>query len=535
MKRLFGYVAALALSVACTAPVISFEWKDTIDFPAWKGEKVSAQAVLLSSDGLQKVRAEVSELKCNGGVIKGATARFVMEVTGDVFQEGYGQCGLRKKGELDSIYVADRICPDEVVTVPGGKQQPVWLSVKVPADAAPGVYEGTLRVRGTGFKKSLPISIQVVDAVLPEPSEWKFHLDLWQNPYSVARYFNVPLWSEEHFSKMAPIMKILADAGQKVITTTIIDRPWNGQTEDPFGSMVVKTLGADGRWTYDYSVFDKWVEFMMSVGITGQINCYSMIPWKLTFDYVDGATSEVKYVNAGPGTDEYAAYWMPFLKDFAAHLKARGWFSKTALAMDERPEEAMAAALKVIRESDPDWKVALAGNFHESIQSEIYDLCITSKREFPEEARAQRRAAGMVSTYYVCCGERYPNTFIACDPMEAVWLGWYAAAMDFDGLLRWAYNSWTADPEKDARFRTWAAGDCYIVYPSGTSVRMERLIEGIQDFEKIRILREKWTAEGNTEALLRLQNALDRFYIPVIGAEGPEPTLNLGKRALCFQ
>lgn len=51
--------------------------------------------------------------------------------------------------------------------------------------------------------------------------------------------------------------------------------------------MVEKTLYPDGKWEYDFSVFDIWVEFMFSLGIDRQINCYSMIPWKLTFDYVD--------------------------------------------------------------------------------------------------------------------------------------------------------------------------------------------------------------------------------------------------------
>lgn len=43
----------------------------------------------------------------------------------------------------------------------------------------------------------------------------------------------------------------------------------------------------DGTWVYDYTVFDKWVEFMMNeVGIKDLISCYTMIPWALSFDYL---------------------------------------------------------------------------------------------------------------------------------------------------------------------------------------------------------------------------------------------------------
>ena len=73
----------------------------------------------------------------------------------------------------------------------------------------------------------------------------------------------------------------------------------------------------------------------------------------------------------------------------------------------------------------------------------------------------------------------------------------HAVAGGYDGYLRWAVNSWTADPLRDSRFRTWAAGDTYSIYPGPrSSIRFERLVEGIQDCEKIRILREELTTKG---------------------------------------
>ena len=126
---------------------------------------------------------------------------------------------------------------------------------------------------------------------LPAPSEWAYHLDLWQSPFAVARYYQVPLWSQEHLDAMRPLMKMLADAGQKIITATLTHKPWNGQTEDYFETMVTWMKRADGTWAFDYTVFDRWVEFMMSVGINQQINCYSMVPWELSFQYFDQATN----------------------------------------------------------------------------------------------------------------------------------------------------------------------------------------------------------------------------------------------------
>ena len=114
----------------------------------------------------------------------------------------------------------------------------------------------------------LHLEVNVLKRTLPNPKNWALHLDLWQNPYAVARYYQVPLWSQEHFDLLYPIMKMLADVGQRAITASIMHKPWNGQTEDHFDSMITRIKRIDGSWSYDYAVFDKWVTFMMDkVGI----------------------------------------------------------------------------------------------------------------------------------------------------------------------------------------------------------------------------------------------------------------------------
>ncbi|HEX3385309.1 MAG TPA: glycoside hydrolase domain-containing protein, partial [Mucilaginibacter sp.] len=68
----------------------------------------------------------------------------------------------------------------------------------------------------------------------------------------------------------------------------------------------------------------------------------------------------------------------------------------------------------------------------------------------------------------------------------------YASAYGYSGFLRWAYDAWPQDPNRDARHGGWAAGDCYLVYPGANSgIRFEKLREGISDYEKIRIIKEK--------------------------------------------
>lgn len=561
MKNIVTLMIAVALPVLMAAqPQSSFklEWASTgshcvigggpsLDYQkkafnhsAWRGERVFAQAVISSDTELEDVTLSVSDLSNGKSGIKSGniSVQFVSFVVSDLLDTTkYGQCGQRQdKSEWGEVLVADVLDLKESMNIPAGRKQPVWMTVNVPSNAKPGKYRGKLTVSSSNAKsRSLPVELIVSDHILPPDSDWTFHLDLWQNPYSVARYENVPLWSDAHFEAMRPVMKMLADAGQKSVTTTIMNRPWNGQTEDAFGSMVTKIRRIDGTWLYDYTIFDRWVEFMFSLGIDRQINCYSMIPWALQFDYIDQATSSPATFQAAPGSEEYNEYWGAFIADFARHLKAKGWFEKTMIAMDERPLESMQAVLGLIRKVEPAFKISLAGNYHEPVIYDIVDFSETfsGKQEFPESAKAKRKELGLTTTIYTCCAEAHPNMFVISDPDEAAWLGWFAQAEGYDGYLRWAYNSWTLDPLTDTRFRTWPAGDCFVVYPGGRgSVRFSKLVEGIQDFEKVRVLRSRWQKEGNEAKLAQLTEVLKPFTSDKILEEGPAKALITAKSFL---
>ncbi len=561
MKNIVTLMIAVALPVLMAAqPQSSFklEWASTgshcvigggpsLDYQkkafnhsAWRGEKVFAQAVISSDTELEDVTLSVSDLSNGKSGIKSGniSVQFVSFVVSDLLDTTkYGQCGQRQdKSEWGEVLVADVLDLKESMNIPAGRKQPVWMTVNVPSNAKPGKYRGKLTVSSSNAKsRSLPVELIVSDHILPPDSDWTFHLDLWQNPYSVARYENVPLWSDAHFEAMRPVMKMLADAGQKSVTTTIMNRPWNGQTEDAFGSMVTKIRRIDGTWLYDYTIFDRWVEFMFSLGIDRQINCYSMIPWALQFDYIDQATSSPATFQAAPGSEEYNEYWGAFIADFARHLKAKGWFEKTMIAMDERPLESMQAVLGLIRKVEPAFKISLAGNYHEPVIYDIVDFSETfsGKQEFPESAKAKRKELGLTTTFYTCCAEAHPSMFVISNPDEAAWLGWFAQAEGYDGYLRWAYNSWTLDPLTDARFRTWPAGDCFVVYPGGRgSVRFSKLVEGIQDFEKVRILRSRWQETGNEAKLGQLTGILKSFTSETVLAEGPTKALAAAKSFL---
>ena len=484
---------------------------------AWRGERVHAQAVLWTNRDLEGVSVQVSDLKNGSAVIPASdvSTHFVRYVMTDELNPDGGGCGVREnKAEWDSSLVADMLDISEEMEIRANSTRPIWVKVSVPSDARAGKYRGVVTVSAKDMQPmDLLLEVTVLNRTLPAPKDWAFNLDLWQNPYAVARYYNVPLWSKEHFDLLRPVMKMLADVGQDAITASIMHKPWNGQTEDHYDSMVGRTKKLDGTWSFDYTVFDKWVTFMKEdVGIDGLISCYTMIPWALRFDYYDQATSRIQFVEAKPGDQAYADYWVPFLKDFARHLREKGWFEQTAISMDERPMEAMQAAIRVIREADPEFKITLAGNYHPEIVDDLHYLAIPYGYTFPADVKAKREQNGQISCVYTCCTESFPNIFTFSEPAEAAWTAVHAVAGGYDGFLRWSVNSWTADPLRDSRFRTWAAGDTYSIYPGPrSSIRFERLMEGLQNCEKIRVLREELATKGAKGKLAKLNKVVAKF------------------------
>ena len=497
----------------------------TLDLNAWKGERVHAQFAVYGNEYIRSLKFEVSDLVSKQGdvisqdrLLKGFV-RYVM--TDELNKDGKSGCSNRPDAtQWDSTLVADVI--DHLATeleVKAYNTQGGWIRVWVPQDAKTGVYSGTVTVKnGNEILDKLVLRVHVKNHVLPSPDEWAFHLDLWQNPYAVARYYQVEPWSDAHMEVMKPIMQLYQQAGGKVITASLMHKPWNGQTFDYFESMVTWIKKLDGSWAFDFAVFDKWVQFMMDLGVKKEIGCYSMVPWALSFQYFDQATNSLKFAHTEPGEPAYDEMWTAMLRAFSQHLREKGWFNITHIAMDERKIDVMLKTLKVIRNADPEFKISMAGSLYDELVDELNDYCITMSQKWAEDIIAKRRQEGKVTTFYTCCAEAYPNTFTFSAPAEAEWLGLYAMKANLDGYLRWAFNSWVSEPLLDSRYITWAAGDTYLIYPGArTSIRFERLVSGIQDYEKIRILRQ----EQKPAALQRLNKALNSFdetQLPAVSA-----------------
>ena len=485
---------------------------DVCALEGWRGEKVSAMFLLYTGSGADNVVCKVKDFRSADATLPSdiAKAQFVRYTLAD---EGHEECRCHRSLLNPSILVPDLIDDLPYFNMEAKTVRPVWVTINIPQDATPGVYRSEIVVSANGARKlHFPVEVEVIGQTLHSYTDWKFHLDLWQHPSAVARMENLEMWSDEHFEALKKQMLPLAQAGQKVITTTLNMDPWGSQCFDDYEDMIVWKRHDENTWSFDYTVFDRWVELMMSLGINKQINCYSMLPWNNLLRYLDVNKNAMVRSKVEPGTERFERYWGAFLADFKQHLSEKGWLGITNIAVDERNPQDMDEANRVLTKYAPEIGFAMADN-HASYRRymNIKDCCVAQRQLYlTKEDLAQRRAKGYVTTFYVCCSTYFPNNFTYSQPFESELLAWHAIAKDYDGMLRWAYNSWPHRPEYDSRFRNWGSGDTYMIGSHARStMRFERTYNGIEAYEKVHILRK--LAADKPELIKPLEDKLIEF------------------------
>jgi hypothetical protein len=472
----------------------------------WKGERMNAVIVTWSPDTINQVRVSISDLTNASGdnidrdKIKFSLIRYV--VSNFPYGATNTTCGAGPTGE--GYLMPDRLEDFDRYNLPGKTTRPIWLSIDVPMGTNPGLYKGTITVRSEKSVASLDLNLTVQKQILPKPSDWTHRLDLWQNPWVIAWYYKVKPWSQEHITLLRKHLKLYADAGGTFITTYTVHSPWSDNSYYIEGTMIDWIKQKNGAWKFDYSIFDQYVALCMEMGIQEAITIYTPIPWGNRFRYLDEQTGNYVWTTWAPDTKQFKDFWNTFLTDLKSHLEEKGWFHTTYIGINENEMSQTLAAIKVVREHSKDWKITYAGNWHKELDNLLDDYSFLYGNEPTPDELSARKQKGFTSTYYVCCNPAKPNNFVFSPPVEGRWISWYTAAAGYDGFLRWAYDAWPEDPSRDSRHLLWPSGDCFLIYPgANSSIRFEKLREGIVDFEKINILRGL-AAKSNDKNIVNL-------------------------------
>ncbi len=483
---------------------------------------------------------------------KGLTKRIRIDIDGESEIADNLKLGFMQYVENDlRTEVAEPISETDSLEAEDGITQAVIIEGKVPKSYKKNNSSVKIKFflqedyNDEVLVEELELVLNISDFVFESPKDSDaFLLDLWQHPSSWARYYEVPLWSDDHFTIIKNMLEELATLGNKVITLIVSDFPWSGQRcyEEKINpsnlfeyNMIRVSKDENGKFIYDYSAMDRYIEVAMAAGIKNEIDIFGLsgvwetdmgsplesCPETIRVNYLDKKSGSLKYMTKN---EEIADY----IKSLMDHLSEKGYMDIVKIMSDHpSSDKVFEEKMKFIKDAAKPHELGFkSAVFLKDIvrdHSEKLDelsICSSALLKLDKEGKMTEIKEeindrdGSV-TWYVCWFPERPNNFIESPLLDNRLIGWFTYLFGMDGFLRWDYALWTEDPWKNVRYKYpyWKAGDMFFVYPGKNmkpqrSLRWENLRYGIQDFQMFKKLEQV----GYTR-----EEILNRFVHPLLG------------------
>ena len=385
----------------------------------------------------------------------------------------------------------------------------VWITVYAPPETVSGMYRGEAVIRsGKTRVASIPFRIQVSPAIVPPKqtlrvTNW-FDLD----EANVARYYDVGGNPERYWEVLGNIGRVLADHKQNVILTPVLS--------------LTDARVTGGSLTYDFSRLNRWVATFRKAGTEEVIEGGHLIdrasgydsPLRIPAFVVENGA--VRRESLGADDPRAEAHLKSFLPALYAHLKEMGWLDQYVQhVLDEAHGAEPPVYLRyvhLIRKNLPGVPTIDAIDQTAGLLGDACDIWVPQLGKFDDgfDAIREHVKKGGQAWFYTCLYPqgRYLNRFIDYPLLKTRLLHWFNFRYDFTGFLHWGGNHWDADPFANAEpaiedgKQVLPAGDAFVTYPwreknsIHSSIRLEAMREGIEDYELLRALAAKDPAKA---------------------------------------
>lgn len=402
-----------------------------------------------------------------------------------------------------------------------GQNLPIWATVRIPADAAPGTYRGAVRLRsGKALDVRVPFELVVWDFALPAKNQ-ALETAYGLSAGTVWRYHNCT----EEADRRAVWEKYLKMFGDYRISM---------YDPAPLDGISVKWLTDESpaRCEIDFTRFDAEMKRVFEK--------YNFTNFRLPFQGLGGGT----YESRSPGNingfaadaPEYKAAMADYGRKMQEHLREIGLLDAAYVYWFDEPEpkdyEFCANGFAILKKYAPEISRMLTeepsdefGKILDEKDADIDVWCPLSSM-YSNEAAAPELAKGNRFWQYVCTGpkEPYCTEFLDHPAIELRVWHWQMFERGVVGSLIWTTNWWTSDlafPDKPQNpyldpesymsgynfpvgtISRWGNGDGRFIYPPLTaatpgrndgkpifdepnaSIRWEILREAVQDYEML--------------------------------------------------
>lgn len=351
--------------------------------------------------------------------------------------------------------------------VAAGHNQLVWVDFYIPESTVAGTYTGAITVTATGQPSAVvPVTLVVWDLVLPDMRV--------VTPYFGMFYEQVIYYHRDTYDCSAtscwinwePHSRLIVKRYEELAHAHRID---TGQSFIPFpGGCTPPT---------DWGAYDAALQPYMDGGYWSDGVPSTWIDTPFT----PGASWGIQTGCTDEAYTDLAQAW-------AAHLKAKGWFTRTIVyALDEPPSSRYDDILYdslLMQAGDSDWKAQIMDTTSAAPSTDIltpalgifcqclrcYDHWWQNQEEYGRAEWPELFAQGIDLWFYESNAQSDPyptfatNTLLGVEPRVIMWGSWYEQAT---GFLLWDTVAWDHDD-----YGPWGpnvdygkSGDGVLIYP----------------------------------------------------------------------
>lgn len=428
---------------------------------------------------------------------------------------------------------------DGPIDLRADENQPLWIRVRVPRGAKPGVYGGRILLSGVQYTDEADLKVEVYDFELPDRMTCvtAFGFSHW----NVLRYQKL----EEAGHRRTVLEKYLASFAAHHIS------PY-----DPAPLDAIKVTWDKATLTprFDFSAWD--------AAMTRAIERYRFNSFQLHIPGMGGGTFhsrvEGELLGYKDGTPEYRTAFENYCKAIESHLREKGWLDRAYVYWFDEPDPKdyafVNAGFRKLKEAAPGLNRMLTEQVEPELAGGPNIWCPVSY-EYNHQAAEERRRHGEKFWWYVCTAPKAPYATLFIDHPATelrVWL-WQTWQRKIDGILVWDTNYWTsptAYPKKElpqnpyedpmswqtgygaapGSRNPWGNGDGRFIYPPEAaanglpagpvldgpveSIRWEMLRDGIEDYEYCAILRRLLVEKGDRLPPSRRESLAKLLEVP---------------------
>ncbi len=413
---------------------------------------------------------------------------------------------------------------DRAIDLERDVNQPIWVRVKAPRNARPGIYTGAIQLAADGYADRAPIRVEVYDFDLPDRMTCVTTFGF--SPQEVWRYQKLTGEAD----RRAVLAKYLANFSAHHIA------PY-----DPAPMDAIKVTWPDRKTLVPVFDFAAWDRAMAQA-----VDEYHFNSFLLHVPGMGGGTYharvEPELLGFREDSPEYKLAFANYCRIIEQHLRGKGWLDEAYVYWFDEPDPKdyafVSNGFHKLKEAAPGINRMLTEQVEDGLIGGPNIWCPVSF-EYRHDKAEQRRKAGERFWWYVCTGPKAPYCTLFIDHPATelrVWL-WQTWQRKIEGILVWQTNYWTSNTAYPDRARPqnpyedpmgwtsgygtptgtkapWGNGDGRFIYPPEAaadgnppgpvldgpvdSIRWEMLRDGVEDYEYMVILKRLLEEKGSS-------------------------------------